>query len=222
MSFNRLNFDKCQYKQTLFESIGPGNYSLGTPPIACNYCYPTNPTTRLQKAGNSIDRRPLVDTHSDLLNITRKASKCCQNSWKKDPSHCNWLSKTKFEKCHSSHQTVENFQQEGELTKRHFEDCFLPTEHARLVDPACNLRGTGWNRFEYLCFSPQANCLAPFDHGIASRIVTKDCHRPCLPKPIDQRLPLPKDNGPLPCEKTKSTCANFTSDGIQWRNSKNY
>ena len=30
MSFNRLNYDTCSYKQVLEESIGPGEYQLAT------------------------------------------------------------------------------------------------------------------------------------------------------------------------------------------------
>ena len=38
----------------------------------------------------------------------------------------------------------------------------------------------------------------------------KDNHRPCVPTPLDQNIPLPKDNGDLPCEQIYSTCAAFT------------
>ena len=31
MSFNKLNYDTCSYKQELSESIGPGEYQLTTP-----------------------------------------------------------------------------------------------------------------------------------------------------------------------------------------------
>ena len=31
MSFNRLDYDTCAYKQELSESIGVGEYQLGTP-----------------------------------------------------------------------------------------------------------------------------------------------------------------------------------------------
>ena len=67
MSFNRLNFDMCQYKQTVYESTGPGSYMLGTHPPSCDYCDPSAPTVRLQNAGNSINRSvPLIDTESEL------------------------------------------------------------------------------------------------------------------------------------------------------------
>ena len=40
MSFNRLNYDMCQYKQSIYESVGAGSYMLATPSTSCDYCYP--------------------------------------------------------------------------------------------------------------------------------------------------------------------------------------
>ena len=69
MSFNRLNYDMCQYKQSIYESTGPGNYMLATPSSECDYCYPTTPSVRLQKAGDSINRNAaLVDQDGELNN----------------------------------------------------------------------------------------------------------------------------------------------------------
>ena len=39
MSFNRLPYDNCSYKQVLKETTGPGFYHLTTPPT------PANPVT---------------------------------------------------------------------------------------------------------------------------------------------------------------------------------
>ena len=236
MSFGRLNYDMCQYKQTLFESTGPGNYHLGTPPIDCNYCYPYPPTVRLQKAGNSIDRSvPLVDTSSELLNITRKASKCCKKKWNGTCGKCGWLSETKYQDCpksnpkRSDNNIKENFVSfkkknngvpKGLCGKNltHWEKCFVPAEDSRLSDPACNLRGTGFDRWEWLCLNPQEKALVPFDYNISNRIVVKDNHRPCVPKPIDQRLPLPTKPEPLQCEPIEPVCGNPTKPrGVTWK-----
>ena len=74
--------------------------------------------------------------------------------------------------------------QKGPLT--HFKDCDVaPREDTRLSNPINNLRGTGWNRWEWLCLNPQERVLMPFDHAI-NRIVVKDNHRPCVPTPIDE------------------------------------
>ena len=77
MSFNRLNYDTCEYKQTLAQSIGPGHYAINTPPVSCEACYPYPPSTRLQRSGDSVDMsKYMIDVDSEMLNITRAASKC--------------------------------------------------------------------------------------------------------------------------------------------------
>lgn len=239
MSFNRLNYDKCQYKHTLYESTGPGNYMLGTPPISCDYCFPAPPTIRLQKAGNSIHRnQPLVDTHSDLLNIPRKASKCCRKQWK----GCMCKTQGKVESTSSSEEhehftnpfrkqikpakiTTKQPQCDGcsgctqcsgnaDAHLKHWKSCFVPAEDTRTTEPACNLRGTGFNRWEWLCKNPQEQALIPFDYNVANRIVVKDNHRPCVPTPVDQRLPLPNAPHPLPCPNLQPVCGNFTESRV--------
>ena len=204
--------------------------------LSCNYCYPYPPTVRLQKAGNSIDRSvPLVDTSSELLNITRKASKCCKKKWNGTCGKCGWLSETKYQDCpksnpkRSDNNIKENFVSfkkknngvpKGLCGKNltHWEKCFVPAEDSRLSDPACNLRGTGFDRWEWLCLNPQEKALVPFDYNISNRIVVKDNHRPCVPKPIDQRLPLPTKPEPLQCEPIEPVCGNPTKPrGVTWK-----
>ncbi len=58
-------------------------------------------------------------------------------------------------------------------------------------NPPCTLRGTGWNRWEWLCRDPQLNTLVPFDTLIDSVLVVKDNHRPLLQRPLDQTAVLP-------------------------------
>ena len=61
----------------------------------------------------------------------------------------------------------------------------MPTaEEIRTSNPPCNLRGTGWNRWEWLCMDPQERVLMPFDNMVSNRIIVKDNHRPCVPNPI--------------------------------------
>jgi len=188
MSSNRLNFDTCQYKQKISESIGPGNYMINTPPISCDSCYPYSPSIRLQRQGASVDTtKPLIDIDSELLNITRPASKCPSRKW--IPNNCT-------------------DRPASQLT--HFRDCTFPAEETRNSNPPCNLRGTGFNRWEWTCMNPQERVEIPFDWNINNRIIVKDNHRPCVPTPVDQTLVLP--NYPeLPCEKmdTPNYCANF-------------
>lgn len=192
MSFNRLNYDMCQYKQTITESTRPGNYMLATPPVSCDYCYPSAPTVRLQKAGDSINRQmPLIDTDSELKNI-RPASKC-----------------------------KESFSNPSEEMLTHYPDCFPHTIESRDADPASNLRGTGFDRWEYLCFNPQDHVAMPFDNNISNRILVKDNHRPDVPCPQGDAAVRPPATGPVPCEKTTPVCSNPTfPPGIKCKSTK--
>ena len=74
---------------------------------------------------------------------------------------------------------------------KHTRDCDNWVENTRISNPSCNLRGTGWNRWEWLCENPQERVLMPFDTNISNRLVVKDNHRPVIPKLIDQNPILP-------------------------------
>jgi len=168
----------CQYKQSINESTAVGNYMLGTPSTSCEYKYPKPTSIRLQKAGNSINRSmPLVDIDSKLKNRNIPASKC----------------------------NLETFTDlSNNLT--HWEDCFPETLESRTSNPASNLRGTGFDRWEYLCFNPQKKATIPFSNNISNRIVAKDNHKPCIPKLIDNTKSLPNYINKLPCTNTISVC----------------
>ena len=175
MSFNRLNYDTCSYKQVLAESIGPGEYQLGQPFVSCKPCFNKDPRYRLQRNGASLQSKmSMVDTDSELMNLTRDASNC--SAKKHNPT----------------------FTQNGEIKNQNSElldlvECAdLTSEDTRLSNPPCTLRGTGWNRWEWLCQDPQERVEIPFDYNINNRLVVRDNHRPLVPKPIDQTPFLPK------------------------------
>ena len=220
MSFNRLDYDKEAYRQVLNQSVGPGVYRLGEPPISCEQCYPYPPTVRLQRQGDSISRNfPLVDVDSELMGITRKLSKDIKKQYK---PCCEDNACTTGEVCGQG--VVGNCknrkpgQRSSDYNLKHYRDCFLPAEDTRLSNPSCNLRGTGWNRWEWLCLNPQDRVEVPFDYNISNRIIVKDNHRPCIPNPIDPTPTLPK-GGDLPCEPTALTCAAFTQpNSVHWQN----
>lgn len=228
MSFNRLNNDTCQYQQTLAESIGPGHYQLNTPPISCEACYPNDVHVRLQRSGDSLDlSKPMVDIDSELLNITRPSSKCPSRKflptcpgYTADGYPCGQgvvptckkrtangaVSTQSPNKCPDSYNPPTDFR-----------DCGMSTDDTRLSNPSCNLRGTGINRWEWLCINPQDRVEMPFDFNVANRIVVKDNHRPCIPTPLDQQSVLPK-GGALPCEPVVNACANPTQPpSVNWR-----
>jgi len=176
MSFNRLDYDTCAYKQELSESIGPGEYQLATPNISCEDCFSKDPQLIIQRAGASVAKNvPMVDVDSELMNINRKLSNC------------------------SSNEFIPKFNKDGEidnsLEQTDFRDCGIPTtENTRLSNPACNLRSTGFNRWEWLCNDPQERVLIPFDVNVSNRLVIKDNHRPVIPTLIDQTSILPTPN----------------------------
>jgi hypothetical protein len=176
MSFNRLNYDSCSYKQEISESVGPGEYQLGTPNISCVDCFAVDPQLIMQRAGSSVSKdMPMIDVDSELSNLNRKLTNCSQKEFI-----------PKFDKDGNIDNSIEQV---------HFENCNIPTrENTRLSNPACNLRGTGINRFEWLCNDPQERVLMPFETNVSNRLVVKDNHRPILAKPIDQSIFLPTNN----------------------------
>lgn len=220
MSSNRLNSDTCQYRQVLTESTGPGQYQINRPNVSCEPCYPANPAVRLQHSGASIDNsKYMIDVDSEMMNITRPATKCSSKKWNPDCKDCpdssGYPCGGGVNGTQGGGRCPDGFQK-GPLT--HFKDCEVaPREDTRLSNPANNLRGTGWNRWEWLCLNPQERVLMPFDHAISNRIVVKDNHRPCVPTPMDETPAHPK-GGNLPCETINGVCANPTQPAsVQWR-----
>tara|TARA_B100001093_G_scaffold493362_1_gene535471 strand:+ start:315 stop:950 length:636 start_codon:yes stop_codon:yes gene_type:complete len=207
MSFNRLNYDTCSYQHSLAESVGPGEYMLTEPPNVTSPCFAESPQIRLQRQGVSVTRdMPLIDVDSELLNLTRSASNCPSKQYIPNGEQCDESKRL----------------EEAKKNLVHGDDCYFTVEDTRLSNPACNLRGTGWNRWEWLCLNPQERVLMPFDHNINNRLVAKDNHRPCIPKPIDVNYSLPQGNDDLTCNNTISTCGVPTGPpSIQWQNSRN-
>ena len=204
MSFNKLNYDTCSYKQALSESVGPCEYQLGMPFISCEDCFSKDPQLILQRMGASVAKNvPMVDVDSELLNINRKLSNCSSNEFI-----------PKFDKNGEIDNTIESV---------HFKDCNIPTrENKRLSNPPATLRGTGWNRWEWLCENPQTRSLIPFDYNINNRLVTKDNHRPLIPRPIDQSVFLPpQNNNPIRVEISQAPAVPLGPVDVNFSGSSN-
>ncbi len=222
MSFSNLNYDKEAYKQSLNQSVGPGVYLLSNH-AKCDQCYPYPPTVRLQKQGDSVvNNSSLIDVDSELLGLTRKSTKDIGKQYNPDclEDMCNT-----GEVCGQGVVGQCKGRKPGERASdnnlKHWKDCYIPAEDTRLSNPSCNLRGTGWNRWEWLCLNPQDRVEIPFDFNISNRLVVKDNHRPCIPNPISAEPALPK-GGELPCEPTSLSCAVFTQpNSVHWQSGKN-
>ena len=169
-------------------SKGPYQWIMDEPVIEPTYPVSTN--IRLQGVGNNIGCS-LVDENSELLNITRKYSRCPENKYipcsiGQKPTAFGPVvdNQLKFKKQSSQDGNC------GEANTS-FPDCLLETESTLLTTPVCTTKEVGFNRWDYLHFDPQANVSIPFDHNINNSIIVKDNHRPCIPTPIDQSLCLP-------------------------------
>jgi hypothetical protein len=160
-AWNRRLYDGCKTSDDLRVSTGPGRYQLDPPPMYCDACYAPEPTTRLQKWGNSLNSQYIkTDVESDLLNINRPTTKTTCGNYDPRTNAVNAASPVKSKECE------------------------FPQTHSRLVDPPCTLRSSGWNRWEWLCQDPQAGVMMPFDNLVTTRLAFKDSYRPCVPKPM--------------------------------------
>ena len=179
MSFTRIGYGECATLQSTEESMGPGRYTINEPKVFCpgQGCYPYPPSIILQGMGDSICAdKPLVDVESELYNLNYNLS----DDQNQQPQPCK-----DFCKLHN------------------FPDCSIPpTENTLMDNPPYNLRGTGINRWEWLCKNPQdlvsfpivGNGRLPFQNSINTNTIFKDNYFPCLPHPIDNDLSLPKEN----------------------------
>jgi len=221
MSLNRLSYDLCAYKQVLGETTGPGYYQLSTPPNTCEPCHPTDPRVRLQSGGVALNKNTnLIDVNSELIGISRNLSNCSERKYLPNCENslaCDAHRGGEHKGCQKSAKVCVNPEKEAIP----FRDCFKASVDTRLNNPPCNLRGTGWNRWEWLCKNPQANLEEPYDLRINSRLLAKDNHRPCVPRPIDQFLAHPVYNDEEVCEELpqiSNACAVPTSPpSIQWQ-----
>jgi hypothetical protein len=169
MSFTKLPYDPCAYKTNIEESMKSGKYMLNTPKVDCDEdCFYTSPYIRVDKKSvGTCKNKEIVDVHSELLGLNRKLTECPEKKMF-DSDYC-----------------------ENKLLK----DCdnsFLSPEDTLISNPTCTLRGTGWNRWEWLHENPQDKAILPFMTNIENKTVVKDNHRPCIPSTdqMDNVIPI--------------------------------
>lgn len=168
MSFSRINYDRDAYEQELKQSVGQGNYALAMPVTDCSSCFSQDNLSTQEMNSSVCLNKSLVDVSSELYGLNRKLSHAPKDKYLPDSTFCQ---SARLKDCNAIH-----------------------AEDTRLSNPPITLRGTGWNRFEWLCMDPQKKAFVPFDHNIANRIVAKDNHRPYIQTPIDQSAALPPLN----------------------------
>lgn len=209
MSFNRLAYDTCESKVAIKESVSPGLYQMNTP-VLCNTCFQDNPQIISQKGAVSMNANTdwrfyagPVDVETDLLNINRPATRCPDGKYEPRCPNCNVVISGQpcgqgvSNVCLNCRATLPK----GAMCNQdlvNLPDCHFPVENTRLSNPPSTLRGTGWNRFEYLCLDPQDNVLFPGEYDVPTRLVLRDNFRPCVRKP--------KINSMHPDEKWNNRC----------------
>jgi hypothetical protein len=166
MSTASLRTDSCSYQEQLRRSVGPGMYMLEKPANDYESCardIPADPYMRWQAWGPGFcEPGSVVDVGSELLGLNYKSTRC--NGKQYNP--------------YASSKEVASMNQCKANGKTEPRACMAPTENTRLSNPPCTLRGTGWNRWEWLCYDPQETAIMPFDAYINYRIVAKDNHKP--------------------------------------------
>ena len=188
MSFSRLNYDSCAYNKSLNESSSVGNYMLQQPKNNCNECFFDSPYIRLSKSQvSTCEKTPLIDIDSELLGLNRTAKKCISSEMPK----CELR---KLPNCKDS--------------------TFMSPEDTKLSNPPCTLRGTGWNRWEWLCENPQKYAEIPFTLNTSDRTLAKDNHRPIIPQVNDSTNLVSND---LKCYTDNKVLKGEEIPMIHWR-----
>ena len=160
-SMTRYRHDVGKMVENTEISTGPGRWALGVPNAYGNAAYIPDVTTINQKWGAShIMTSTKTDVESDLKNLGRPTVRnpCGQYT----PAHGESMA--------------------ARLTP--MPEVGFPQTASHLVDPPCTLKGTGINRWQYLCENPQENVMVPFEYQIDSRFASKDTIHKELLQPL--------------------------------------
>lgn len=196
-AWQRLNYDPVTYEVDIKQSTQPLRYHLD--PLYANpcgqICRPGD-VGYIGRVGTSIEKGySLIDTDSEMKLLNYRASKAPQHQF--HPQVNQNSCKTGYPGPEAGGIQFELMDQDkcrNPSDKWHFPECRkLRTEYSRITYPKCDLKGTGVNRFQPICLDPQhpSRWEHPSETDVNYRMVVKDNHRPCIPKPIDQASVLP-------------------------------
>ena len=172
MSSASLGQNACSYEEQLKRTIGPGMYMLGTPANDYSDCgrdIPGDPSIRWQQWGPGFcDFGNTIDVNSELRGLNYKNTMCASEQY-----YPGRYTPARGTACAAA----------GKQDPR---KCTAPMESTRLSNPPCTLRGTGWIRWEWLCYEPQDKAVVPFDYLVSNRLMFKDNHKPCVENLVDE------------------------------------
>lgn len=164
----RIRHDTSKMVENNEISTGVGRWALEAPNVYGNAVFVPDFTIRIQKWGASHDMSSTkTDVESDLRNLSRPSVRAACGQY--EPS-------------------------QGIRTLTPMPEAAFPQADSRQFDPPCTLRGSGFNRWEWLCQNPQENVMVPFEWAIDSRHAAKDDYDivTCRPRNKDPSLPVPK------------------------------
>ena len=154
-ALTRPRFDEFHQADDMRITSYAARYYLNVPNHNCPTTFVIEPTTRLQKSGQSwVSGQWRTDVESDLQGRNRLSSRVKCDTELYDP-RTNVLNKTHYASAQDESQAqVFN----------------------KLTNPPCTLRATGWNRWVSLPHDPQQTFETPFDFFIPSRqLDTEKC-----------------------------------------------
>lgn len=194
-TFERRIYDANAYKIALEQSTAPLRHVMD--PGNYNRCDPCRPADigYIGNVGVSIThQRPLIDVESDLRLLNYPLSKDPAQQYQPSCPQCGRC----FEGYPCGGGVVAGCKDCQERLF-HFPACSIGTDYTRISNPKCSSREVGVNRFQPLCLNPQDEnrWLPPSEVGINYRMVVKDNHVPCIPKPLDPTPLLPTGSGPI-------------------------
>lgn len=209
-TYERSRYDEDAYAVELQANDKRVNYMLADN-SHCKPCRIPDPGF-LAHCGVSVNPdMSLTDVESELLQLTRKLSRCPDKEYK---PMCPNLVNTNDGDGLPCGGGVTRGPQQCQPRLRHLPECQFTQIESRSIAPACTLRGTGWDRWEPLCQAPQDLAVIEFpgESNVNMRQALRDSFKPCFLKPWDQTAAFPL-GGELPCQPLSgSTCAVFTSD----------
>jgi hypothetical protein len=158
-AMTRYKYDIGKMVENNDITTAAGRYQLGVPNAYGNAAFVPDATIRMQKWGAAHDMSSTkTDVESDLWNISRPTTKSACGQY--DPA------------------------QEAARHLTPMPEAAFPRVYERLVDPPCTLRGTGWNRWEWLCQNPQEMAIRPFENLVNTQQYQKDSYLPQIAKPL--------------------------------------
>ena len=210
---NHLGDDEEQYMQSLRESTGVLRYLFQAPGHSAARDNMTMDPRGVRQGiqVGTCTNMPLVDVDSELLGITRKAGFASQfevRSGIAGIAQCVQRGSAGRQDG-SAHHASEGFASGATAPVRGSRGApqqtsdnrvtLLDGEDCRFSNPPSTLRGTGINRFEWLCRDPQEKAISPHPRvPINYRLVAKDNHRPLIEEPLVDRVsPVANSSGSI-------------------------